>query len=266
MQRSGLSAGLSAGLSSRWGARFGAPLSAGLAPAPLAICALTCAALSACLPLSDAPPECFPEEGCPINLTCEAGRCVAPPERDLTVRAACVVSDACVESARLASPESAPALTAEGALTACLILEQPQLLSAHPIYLATDGEGGVTLLSPEVSVRAPLFDAPLRASLALLTPGASCPDGAEEIRARGLDALCLEERGCRLRLRRPELSREELRAEGPLSLSFDQEGGQCFERAWSEGAAPAPSERCDGGDNDCDGFIDEGLACPSLVR
>ena len=195
-----------------------------------------------------------------MNFACEAGRCVAPPARDISVHMACVTTPSCLSSARAPASEE----PATSGAAACLVLEQPHHLSAHTLYLSADGEGGEALLSPEASVRVALFEAPLRASLSLLAPGASCPSSVEEIRASGLAALCLEAQGCRLRLRRPELTREEVGAAGAaLSVSFDQEGGQCFESAWP---AAAPAERCDGADNDCDGFADEGLSCPTTTR
>lgn len=223
---------------------LGAPWPRASLCAPL--CALLCALLTSCLPLSEAPPDCFPQEGCPLNLTCEAGRCVSPPERALAVRAGCLSAPACVAET-----------AAGGEVRACLILEQPQLLSAHALTLPAD--------AAEVSLRAPLFDAPLRASLVVLGEGAACPESPEELRARGLDAACLAEEGCRLRLRRPALLGDEVRAGAgaPLALGFDQAGGQCFEASWG---APPPAERCDLDDNDCDGFTDEGLSCPSAAR
>lgn len=200
--------------------------------------------LTSCLPVDDPRPDCFPEEPCPRGLLCVEGRCEQLPERHVIVSFSCLTSPAC-----LSTLDERSSLSSEERPALCLILEQPQRLSAYRLSLEPSAPQELTAL---------LSASALRASLALIN-APECPSNEPALRAMGLDLTCSAELGCVLRLRHPQLSAEQMEGSSTLTLNFSGEVGQCLERTWG---AAAPQERCDGLDDDCDGFIDEEVSCP----
>lgn len=200
---------------------------------------------SACLPVDEPRPQCFPKEPCEGGLICVEGACVPPPTRQLTLNLSCVSAPSCLSalSEREETSEETSDETSD-VVPACLILEQPHHVSAHPISL-TD--------SASLSLEAPLSEGIVRASVVVLE-GSECPTSVEALKARSLHLACLEESGCLLRLRHPQAQ-----VSDALTLDFEGPLGQCVEVSWG---TEAPAERCDGVDNDCDGFSDEGVSCP----
>ena len=72
---------------------------------------------------------------------------------------------------------------------------------------------------------------------------------------------CHAEEGCLLRLRANFISADQVSEEERVLLVFDGPELQCVESTWGR---DTPEERCGGEDLDCDGFIDEGLACSGV--
>ena len=200
-----------------------------------------------CLPLDTVEPECFPQEGCGRGLICVEGECIAPQEREVFIDLTCLSGDGCSES-----------LSMYQVGEVCLIIEQPyQLLSAPIAFDQARFDGGTRLTLP-------LMTGPLRASALLFNTDATltssepgCKFSYEDIDRYQLHRGCVESLGCVMRLRSVEL---EVGAPtpDPLQINFGAESGQCAERSWS---SSEPTELCDGGDHDCDGFIDEGARC-----
>ena len=149
-------------------------------------------------------------------------------------------------------------------MEACLILEQPSALRSIPLNYDKALEG-------ELLVSAPLLSAPLRASIILLKGLEKSMNEAESqlsicqdvtvLRSRGLDQECHAEEGCLLRLRANSISADQVSEEERVLLVFDGPELQCVESSWGR---DTPEERCGGEDLDCDGFIDEGLACSGV--
>lgn len=213
-------------------------------------------AVTSCLPVETNKPQCFPEVGCEFGLACIQGKCEPPPSRTLSLELSCLSSNLCQEN--LMSREiqgmneseeetiisnSDPDNTQEKRPQACLILEQPHHLSAYLVDLETK------------DIEVSLFEGSLRTSLLILDKQSVCPKDVEELKERRLHRTCSTDEGCLLRLRRPDIK---VGADPLLMLSFSGELGQCLESTWAESA---PAELCDDDDNDCDGFVDEGLDC-----
>jgi hypothetical protein len=201
--------------------------------------------LLSCLGLDEKAPDCYPNEGCEMGYRCEAGRCIAPPIREITVKANCIASNSCQDQLiQLADNEEKKAYF-------CLALEQP----THTYWLElTSNELNQSDMIIRKAQR--LNEGALRAQLfAFSTP---CPTDQAGAQALGLPQLCKIENGCLFRLRHEELSI----VSQDISLDFSADEGQCKELTWSVNQYIMPKETCaDQEDNDCDGFIDEGSSC-----
>jgi hypothetical protein len=207
------------------------------------VCLLSLLTGTACLPVEAPQPECFPLDPCPRGLSCVAGRCERPAERSISVSLSCLSSQVCLDELDDRAQERSP----EGG-SLCLILEQPQQVTVHRVNL--DPTAPQTL-------SAPLMESALRATLVFLSEP-ECPQGEGEVSAMGLGLTCVAELSCVLRLRHPQLSAERVAMSEVIALDFSSDQGQCPDRAWG---AQSPEERCDGVDQDCDGFLDEGVVC-----
>ena len=197
---------------------------------------------SACLPIDQPQPDCFPEEGCERGLICQAGRCLPPSPSKVKVKIGCLNGPSCQES-----------LEDKQANYLCLIVEQPgqllgRLLQPEQVR-SPDGE----------ELTLPLMTGPLRASVIFVQSSSTSPtcDADEAIIERlNWHRSCEDQSGCVLRLRRPMSNFSE--GTPSIDLEFSDEQGRCYESIWG---GEAPFEQCGGGDADCDGFSDEGIAC-----
>lgn len=201
---------------------------------------------TSCLPIDVSQPSCFPHESCPRGLSCIEGRCEAFPERSIELSFSCLSSPACLNELQVRAQESLSTESGDGVF--CLLIEQPQQLTAHAITLEPD--------EPQ-RVHIPLSSSALRASLVLLQ-APECPESEEKLKAMGLGLTCAQELGCLLQLRHPQVSADLVHSSDLISLNFSNENGQCLDLTWS---SHAPIEICNEQDEDCDGFIDEGILC-----
>ena len=200
--------------------------------------------IPACLPVDQVKPDCFPEEGCPLNLSCIEGRCVSPQTKLSHVSLNCLGQQGCYDQ-----------LLNAGFERACLFIEQPETLFAVPFNFDQAREDFVEL-------NLALKEAPLRATVMLMETQdieSPCPSSPQAIKQKGFLDSCNDEQGCLLKLRTLTIEREQITKAEPLLISFDGSAGQCIESRWRENLNIM--ERCNASDFDCDGFVDEGLSC-----
>lgn len=197
----------------------------------------------ACLPVDVVQPECYPEEGCPINFECLEGRCTQAKKKNVKIVLNCLRHFGCFDH-----------LVRLGFERACLIIEQPSALYGVPFNFTQAREEDGVLLSLAVQ------EAPLRSSIVLMSGVVSeeCPQSVSEIEAKGLHRHCDQDIGCLLRLRAGTINVEQI-GQQVIELNFDGADGQCIESLWGEEVVA--EEQCGGEDQDCDGFVDEGLQC-----
>ena len=200
--------------------------------------------LQACLPVDVDQPECFPQQGCPINFECVEGQCLEPPTKPSKVTVNCLRHFGCYEQ-----------LVGAGFEQACLIIEQPAALYGVPFSFnqARDTDG--------LTLDLKLQNAPLRASIVLVNSErfSECPQSPTDIERVQMHRQCDVNLGCILRLRTLSISAESMINQSIIELQFDGPDGQCVESVW--GMEMLNTEQCGGEDLDCDGFVDEGLIC-----
>ncbi len=204
--------------------------------------------LHSCLGLDEKAPECYPNEGCALGYTCEAGKCIAPPMREVSIKADCISSSSCQDNLVTVADNE------EKKVYYCLALEQPSY--THWLTLnEQDLFNEQTLM-----IQQRLNAGALRTYLfAFATP---CPEDTESASALALPQNCKIEKGCLFQLRHEEI---EVIAQD-VSLNFSADEGQCKELTWSVNEYIMPKEECsDAVDNDCDGFVDEGKSCRNDV-
>ena len=216
--------------------------------------------INACLPLNDPRPDCFPDEGCERGKQCIAGKCTPPKNREILIGLECIQSHACRSS--LTRYESVNVGMVNGGISAGndldLALEQEDIpLSLRACLIIEQPSQTIIsfLKTTNTMQRAPLFTGQTRASLIVLSSDATCPNSEEQLKERGLLRDCILEDGCVLKLRSEQFN---IGDETKIDITFNGDVGQCLETTWSK---QVPSEECDQDDNDCDGFIDEGLNC-----
>jgi hypothetical protein len=210
-------------------------------------------AIHACLPIEELVPTCFPNETCPLGSICIAGECQKPPVRTLTLNMKCLSDTQCRTGLEnyvdLSSSENESMTSSVNLSQACLLLLQNQ----HIQMLSIDLE--------QTEVQASLFEAQTQAFLLLLNQDYSCPV-FETFPKKDLSDLCQSEQGCHFYLRASPLiinkKEQVINKKEQADISFTYQDGQCIHSTWS---TTAPMEVCDQGDNDCDGFIDEGVSC-----
>jgi hypothetical protein len=206
--------------------------------------------LSACYPVDEKAPDCYPQQGCEEGLICQAGKCVFPPLVKLDIKTQCITSSSC-QTNLLQIGMNTP--------NYCLFLEQPSTNQAlessiHRTWLSLSQAQIINQDQEAISVEVPLTQAELRASLYALST--DCPNDQTQANVFGIPDQCLATKGCLFRLRT-----EQIKVDGTNAvLDFSQESGACQELRWYISEDKIPSETCDQSDNDCDGFVDESLA------
>ena len=175
------------------------------------------ALLTGCLDLDAKKPECFQDDPCDNGGACVAGRCESPTGRVVRVEA----------GGCLGAEDGACAALWQGGLL-CLVVAD----DAHRVATALVGPSAELTLALEAGVSR------VQATLYVLEPDALCSDA--------LAPTCATEDGCRGLWQIEPFTADA----GPLTLDFAQPA--CLPTF-----AGAPAETCDGGDQDCDGQVDE---------
>ncbi|MCB9545850.1 MAG: hypothetical protein H6706_08295 [Myxococcales bacterium] len=185
--------------------------------------ALAAALMAGCLPLDAEKPECFPDDPCPGGGVCVAGSCSAATGRPVVVQARGCLGD---DDAQCAAAWQGAGL--------CLVVEDDRrTLSA-------------ALPTPDAALELGLDAGTTRIQAALYALDNMVACGPE-LTASG---ACAVEAGCQAAWRIGPFTAEA----GSLTLDF---AAPACDVVWP--VAP-PAERCDGGDQDCDGAVDEDFA------
>ena len=208
----------------------------------LPILSLLVITLASCLPIDEDIPQCFPNESCPLGTVCMAGECKAPAKHLIGIDASCLDQQCQENLTNYTSDESAADIDTFDISQKCLILIQKNQIQT------------LVIEDIKAEISANLFEENTQAFLLFVDRTQSCPQ-FDTYPEENLANLCLSDQGCHMYLRANNL---QVTYGQQQIFNFTYEDGQCLASQW---VSRSPEEVCDQGDNDCDGFIDEGVNC-----
>ena len=206
--------------------------------------------MNACLPLEEEQPECFPDESCPLGTQCMAGICQPAPKQSVQLDLQCIEGTQCQNSLLQ--------YTADQDMNSMMSSTRELDISLQCLVVLQSNQIVVQEITAEQEqIDMPLFESSMQAFLLLVDREKGCPD-IQTYPQADLSDVCVTEQGCHFYLRALPSSIEKDQIN---LIQFTAEDKQCVSSTWI--TAP-PAEQCDGGDNDCDGFVDEGVNCSTV--